>query len=275
MTDPFSILGVTRDATDDQIKSSYRKLAMQYHPDRNPGDKAAEERFKEISAAYETLKDPIKRQFAQGQAQHGQRQRAPGGFEFSFDGHNFQFEDIFSAFGHGRPHRNNDLQTSYAITLEQAFHGAEIDLELRTRVGVRYARVTVPAGIDSGVRLRVQGEGERVYGNLPPGDLYVIIEVRPHQSYRRIQQNLTTHATIDAFDAMTGTTIDVMSLDGKTITVTVPAGVQVGQRLRVPGFGMPVLGTDVRGDLLVVVEVRIPANLSEDQIEQLRRIKNP
>lgn len=277
MSDPFAILGVARDATDDQIKAAFRKLAMQYHPDRNPGDKAAEERFKEINAAYETLKDPIKRQFAQGQqSQRGPqfRQRGPDHFEFSFNSGGFDFNDVFGTFHAARQHRNNDLQTSYAVTLEQAFHGAEIELELRTRVGTRYARFTIPPGVDNGTRLRIQGEGERVYGNLPAGDLYVTIEVAQHQRFQRVSQNLTLNLPIDAFDAILGTEMTVETIEGKTITVTVPEGVQQGQRLRVSGHGMPILTSpDLRGDLLVVLHLTTPQGLTPEQLALVGRIK--
>ncbi|RYD85369.1 MAG: J domain-containing protein [Verrucomicrobiaceae bacterium] len=288
MTDPFATLGVPRDATDDQIKSAFRKLAMQYHPDRNPGDKAAEEKFKEINAANTLLNDPVQRaQYANpftgstGGGSGGPRYstRNDSGsnhFEFSFntDTGPFGFDDIFGNFKTQRTQRNNDLVTSCEISLEQAYAGCTIELELRTRVGVRFASVTVPPGVDTGTRLRVAGQGERVYGNLPAGDLMVTITVARHDRFERVAQNLVVSAEIDVFDAILGGQVEVMTISGTKIRLDVPAGTQPGQRMRVAGHGMPVLGIrGTHGDLLVAIDVTIPTNLAPEALALLARAK--
>lgn len=262
MTDPFAILGIARTATPEEIKAAYRKLAIQFHPDKNPGDKAAEERFKEINAAYDVLKDPQRR------AEAERPRRTPGDFEFSFRTGDapFGFEDFFSqTFGGARRMRkNNDVQITCVITLEQALKGAEASMEVRTRTGLRHAAVTIPAGVEHGSRLRVTGEGERVYNDLPPGDLYVVVAIQPHERFERVAQNLLTRAGVNVFTALLGGQIEVGLLGGGTVKVTVPAGVQPGQRLRVTGHGMPLVHQAVRGDLIVALDVEIP-ELSDEQ----------
>lgn len=274
MIDPFKVLGVPRDATDDVIKTAYRKLALQFHPDRNQGDKAAEEKFKEINAAYEMLKDPQRRAQAAHQNAGGPR-GARFDFEFGdpfagpgggFNTHHFDLNDIMNAFNARRVHKNNDVLVATAITLEESLSGKEVELDIRTQTAQRTIKVTIPPGVDHGSRLRIQGAGEHLYQNLPPGDLYVEIHLRPHDRFQRVAQNLLQEREIDAFQAMLGMVLEVQTLDGSTVQVNVPAGVQPGQRLRVAGHGMPVMGsTDLRGDLILALKVVIPRNLTSDQ----------
>jgi DnaJ-class molecular chaperone len=266
MTDPFAVLGVERTATPEQIKTAYRKLAMTWHPDRNPGDKAAEAKFKEINAAYEKLKNPDRRP----NAQSSDRANA-GGFEFHFGGDMpFGFEQFFRQgddfpFGaRGRP-RNHDVSIHCTISLEQAMTGVEsATMEIETRAGRRTVIVAIPAGADNGMRLRVTGEGERQFTDLPPGDLYVHIAVAQHARFERYAQNLAVRLTVDGFTAMLGGSVEVDLLGGGSVMLEVPTGVQPGQRLRITGHGMPIYGSDQRGDLLAIVEVRTPT-LTEAQ----------
>lgn len=259
MTDSFAVLGVERTATPEQIKDAYRKLAMQWHPDRNPGDKAAEAKFIEIKAAYEDLKNPGRR------TQSRERANA-GGFEFHFGGDMpFGFEEFFRAGGFQQQRRNQDVSVHCTISLEQAMTGVEsASMEIETRAGRRTVIVAIPAGADNGMRLRVTGEGERQFTDLPPGDLYVHIAVAQHERFERYAQNLAVRLSVDGFMAMLGGSIEVDLLGGGTVMVEVPVGVQSGQRLRITGRGMPVYGADRRGDLLAIVEVRTPT-LTEAQ----------
>jgi DnaJ-class molecular chaperone len=261
MTDSFAVLGVERTATPEQIKAAYRKLAMTYHPDRNPGDKAAEAKFKEINAAYEDLKNPGRRSNAQSRDRAG-----ASGFEFHFGGDMpFGFEEFFRGGGFQQQRRNQDVSIHCTISLEQALTGVEsAAMEIETRAGRRTVIVTIPAGADNGMRLRVTGEGDRQFSDLPPGDLYVHIAVAQHARFERYAQNLAVRLSVDGFMAMLGGSIEVDLLGGGTVMLDVPAGVQPGQRLRITGHGMPVYGADRRGDLLAIVDVRTPT-LTEAQ----------
>jgi curved DNA-binding protein len=273
MNDPFQTLGVARTATDAEIKAAFRKLAIQYHPDKNPGDPTAEAKFKDVNAAYQVLSDPQKKAEALNPRQ-GFREFHFNTGDFGQGQAPFGFEDIFNAFNAQRMRKNNDLQVTARMTLEQAFEGIEAVMELQTRVGQRHASVKIPPGVDTNSRLRVSGEGERVYSDLAPGDLYVTIQVMPHSVYERINQNLMIRVEIGAFQAMLGTKINVPVISGETVEVTVPQGVQPGQKLRVSGHGMPNVHGGARGDLIVVLAVSIPA-LSDEQralIEQVQAI---
>jgi DnaJ-class molecular chaperone len=262
MNDPFVTLGVSRDATPEQIKAAFRKLALQWHPDKNPGDKAAEARFKEINEAHQILSDPQKRAEALNP-----RPQSGGDFEFDLRAHQgpFGFDDIFNEFHSQRQQRrNSDISVSAVVTLEQALNGAEATMEIRMRQGSRHAAISIPPGVDNGQRLRVTGQGEQTHRDLPSGDLYVTIMVQPHKHFDRVGQNLVTRASVTAFQAMLGSEVEVNLLGGGAVSVAIPRGTQPGQKLRVTGHGMPVIGQGVRGDLIVVVEVRIPV-LSPEQ----------
>lgn len=270
MNDPYTVLGVDRTADDAAIKSAYRKLAMKHHPDRNPGDASAEDKLKEINIAYEAIKDADARARTQGA---GRSSGGPGGFnEFRFHtgADPFSFMDEF--FGHGGPfgrqpqRKNQDIVVQYLVTLEQALTGTKVELSIQGERGTRRVNVDVPPGIDHGSRLRVAGAGDNSNANLPPGDLYVAIQVMPHERFSRIAQNLVLEIEVDAFTAMLGDTRDVVLLDGQTVRVNLPAGLQPGQGLRVSGHGMTIIGAPgQRGDLIVKVGVTIPGNLTPEQ----------
>lgn len=278
MTDPFQLLGVPYDATEDVIKVAYRKLAMELHPDRNPGNKEAEERFKAIASAYDELKDPVKRQMAADRAQgrghahgfgHGGHgwHNAAGGTTFHFD-----FDDILAGLRtnayQARP-RNTDINVAIAISLEDAFKGKEMAITIQTPSGPKHITTTIPRGVDNGTRIRIQGQGEHRYAGAP-GDLFLNIKLLPHGRFERVAQNLFLQYQIDVFDALLGCEVDIEGIDGQTVRVTVPAGVQPGQRLRVGGHGMPLTnGPHIRGDLIVQVHVGIPV-LNDDQQNRLR-----
>jgi DnaJ-class molecular chaperone len=275
MSDPFQTLGVARDATDAQIKTAYRKLAMELHPDKNPGDKAAEERFKEVNAAYEILKDPQKKAEALNPQPHGFGGHHGGpGFNPFAGGAHFEFRTAdgrtFRTNMHGggwqapQP-ENSHIGVIAVITLEEALTGKTLDVQVAAPSGMKYVKVNIPAGIDNGNRVRVAGQGDNSIPSAPPGDLFVNIRVAEHPKFVRLGQNLFIRAEIDAFHAMLGTQIEMETLEGKTVQVNVPPGVNTGSRLRITGHGMPTVNAGPqRGDLYIEIEVTIPA-LNEAQ----------
>lgn len=266
--DPYAVLGVPRDATDETIKSAYRKLAMQFHPDRNK-EPGAEDRFKEISGAYEAIKDAERRAqtAAQGRPQsHGFEFRTGGGFPFGFE-----FEDIIRHMHGQRVQRNRDLNVNYEISLDQAFTGASANVSIRAESGeVRDITINIPAGVDSGMRLRVAGAGDRAVPHLPPGDLYVLVQVRPHPAFTRHGPNLVMNVRIDALDAMLGAKIPLTTIDGATLHVDAPR--DSGALLRLAGQGMPTMG-GARGDLLIQAVIETPKDLTEQQLTLLRQVR--
>lgn len=278
MKDPWSVLGIPRDATEDQIKTAYRKLAMQWHPDRNQGDKAAEEKFKEISAAYEELRKPQpSREPGSGPEWHKHQANGRTWHEFRAGNgtFNFNFDDFFQDFDSRRRHRNDDLIANVAISLEDAFNGKEVELTLKGGPeGIRYVKLSVPAGVESGTRMKIAGAGDNRFAHLPAGDLIVTIYTTQHPLFTRVAQNLVLETTISAFDAILGGEVDVPTISGQTVRVTIPVGIQPGARLRVAGHGMPVVGLNQRGDMIVVVNVTIPTGLSTVQLAHIKEAKD-
>lgn len=264
MRDPYALLGVPRDATDDQVKQAFRKLALEWHPDRNKSPEA-EERFKEINAAYEAIKNGTAKSQAQGP-------------HFHFDMRNFHtFEDFVRGFHQPRQRRNNDLNVGFSMNLEDALTGKTATFSVRSPSGTKSVTAQIPKGVDDGMKLRVAGGGDRSIPSQPPGDLIVHIRIQPHPTFTRLAQNLVIEKQIDALDAMIGTTVRVPTIDGGEIDLAVPAGVQPGQRLRVAGKGMPIMNaTDLRGDMIVIIQIEIPTNLSDEMratIERAREIQ--
>ena len=285
--DYYQILGVSRNASTDEIRKAYRKLAMQYHPDRNPGDKQAEERFKEINEAYQVLNDSQKRAHYDrvGSAYSNWQQRGGGGgFDWSqfargapggtrvnvedFGGFGGDlFSDFFQAiFGGGMggvrsaaQRRSPAYQQQVEISLEDAFNGTTLQIETE---GKR-KRVKIPPGVRTGSKVRVAGAG-------PNGtDLYLIVQVKENERFERKGNNLHTTAKVDVFTAILGGEAEVQTMTGK-VKLTVPAGTQPEQVFRLADRGMPYLKSpDNRGDLLVRLKVEIPRYLSSKQRELL------
>ena len=313
--DYYEVLGVARTASPDELKKAFRKLAMQYHPDKNPGDKKAEERFKEINEAYEVLSDQGKRQsydqFGHMGPQAGFRPGAnpfegfnrTGGFDFgNFGGagsaggaagsgpENFQdiFGDIFSDFftargkpgaGPGGPRpasrgRGADLRYTLNISFEEAAAGTEKTISfIRQRGGKEEAAklaITVPAGVKSGQRLKLRGEGDAPAAGGTPGDLYVIINIQEHPLFKRVENDVHLDLPLSFVEAVNGTAVDIPTLTGKAM-LKIPPGTPSGQIFRLKGKGFASVGGPGAGDMLVRVVIDVPRELTDEQRELLRR----
>ncbi|MBO7537572.1 MAG: molecular chaperone DnaJ [Alphaproteobacteria bacterium] len=360
--DYYQTLGLSKNASESEIKKAYRKLAMKYHPDRNKGDKKAEEKFKEVNEAYETLKDPQKKAAYDRYGHDAYKNAANGGgfnpgagggfggfsgsgFGFDFSGDASGFSDIFEDFFGGAmgggaragraEMRGNDLRYDATITLEEAFRGKDIELNMRTNVkceeckgtgsegGVkpktcpscrgtgrmrfaqgffsvertcsacngtghiiensckkcrgagrvsktRNIKVSIPAGIENGARIRLSGEGEAGIRGGRAGDLYIFVTVKPHKLFTREGSSIHCEVPVSIITAALGGEVEVPTIDGKKAVVKVPAGTQSGQILKLRGKGMTVVRSSLRGDMFVHVNVETPVNLTDHQKELLR-----
>ncbi len=342
----YEVLGVSRDADGKQLKASYRKLAMKYHPDQNQGDPEAEAKFKEVGEAYAILSDADKRA-AYDRMGHAAFENGMGGGNPFGQGVNPEdiFQDIFSqvfggGFGGGRrragPQRGADLRYDLEITLQDAFAGKEAVINVpqavtcggcsgsgaqagtqpqacRTCGGAgrvraqqgffqmertcphckgrgqiitkpckncggagqvreeRQLSVKIPAGVESGMRIRLAGEGEAGTKGGPKGDLYIFVDVTEHDIFERDGPNLYCRATVPMATAALGGEIEVPTIDGGRARVSIPEGAQTGRRLRLKGKGMPsVRASGQTGDLIVEMFVETPRNLSTRQKELMR-----
>ncbi len=300
--DYYSVLGVTRQASADELKKAFRKLALKYHPDKNPGDKSAEDRFKEVTEAYDVLSDPKKRQmydqFGHASYQKGPQQGGPFRGDFDFGGQRYdprQAEDIFSDFfgdffgaetspGGGRrgarETRGADLRYTLTITLEEAATGTEKRISFVRQRGGRddaaKLSITIPAGVKSGQRLKLRGEGDGPHGPGKPGDLYVIVGFQDHPLFKRKDNDVLLELPISFVDALLGTHVEVPTLTGKA-SLNVPAGTHPGQIFRLKGKGFPDIGGYAPGDMLVKMVVDVPNNVNDEDrqlLEGLRKSAN-
>lgn len=300
--DYYAILGVGRDASEKEIKSAYRKLARKHHPDVNPGDKSAEDKFKEVSEAYEVLSDKDKRsryeQFGQNWEQMGQPGAGgPGWDSFTFDyggaagqgqadygGEGFSdfFQMLFGQQmgGHGRgaggPRRHaapkgQHIEAEMEVSLEDAFHGVKKSFSL----GGRKMEVTIPKGVKDGQKIRLASQGEE--GPAGRGDLLIKIKVRGHPVYERRDDDLYVDVPVDYVSAALGGEVQVPTLSGR-VKMKVPAGTSGGRVFRLPGQGMPKLKEGGRGNLYAKVRVTIPEVIGEREreiLEQVRVLRQP
>lgn len=275
--DYYSILGINRNASTEEIKKAYRSMAMKHHPDRG-GD---EKRFKEIEEAYRTLSDPQKKQmFDMGMDPNGQHESPfyrQGPFEFHFGSQNLN--DMFGNFGFGfqnqRPMRNKSLNINIEIDLEEVLTGKDINAE----VGIpgrksKIINISIPPGIESGQQIKYQGMGDDSIRDLRPGDLLVNIHVRPHGIFRREGDNILCEKNISVWDALLGTDINILNLNKKTINIKIPPGTQPDTILSCRGEGLVNMRSKHRGSLLVKVKIQIPTLLTEDQKKLILDLKN-
>lgn len=301
--DFYSLLNVSRTATADEIKKSYRKLAMQYHPDKNPGDKKAEEKFKEFSEAYEVLSDPKKRemydQFGHAGTQGGGNPYGgaggfggPGGFGGAQGQGQDPFQDIFGdvfseifgARGHAgqgagagrrRPTKGSDLRYTLNVSFEDSALGAEKVISfVRERNGkdeTAKLSVNVPAGVKEDQRLKLAGEGDAAQGASVPGDLYVIVKVQEHPLFKRQESDITLDVPVSYTDAILGTSIEIPTITGKAV-IRIPPGTHSGQTFRLKGKGFPKIGGFGAGDMLVRLVVDTPDKISTRQKELLEEL---
>jgi len=302
--DYYSDLGVSPDADEAAIKRAYRKLARQYHPDVNPGDKAAEERFKVINEAYEALSDPERRRKYDELRQQYQRWKQRGGTgEFDWQqwqappgyggytrevspedledlfGDESPFSDFFSSIFGGmpgggrstraaRPRAGRDIEAPVEITLEEAFRGAARSIELRDR----RINARIPPGVRTGSRVRLQGQGEPGLRGGPAGDLYLIVEIQPHPRFTLEGDDLTVPVAIDFYTAALGGEVRVQTLDG-AVKLKIPPRTQAGRTFRMRGQGMPRgVRSSQRGDLIARIEIVLPEPMSEEELAELRRL---
>jgi curved DNA-binding protein len=294
--DYYKILGVDKNTSTDEIKKAYRKLARKYHPDVNPGDGKAEERFKEINEAHEVLTDAEKRaKYDRLGASWNAYQRSGGrgGFDWGqwvsgFDtggGGGFVdlndilaglggrrtsdfsdfFEAIFGDIGQVRatPRRGQDYHQQVEISLEEAFKGASRILN----IGGRRIKVKIPRGAKTGTKVRVRGEGGGGQANGAKGDLYLEIKVTPHPTFERVGDDLYAELPVDLYTAILGGEAVVPTFKGK-VKLKIPPETQSGRTFRLRGQGIPRLGEpDERGDLYAKVMVKLPENLTPEEIE--------
>ena len=299
--DYYEILGVKRNASEDEIKRAYRKLARKYHPDVNK-DKGAEEKFKQINEAHEVLKDPEKRKLYDQlgpEWQAGQEFKPPPGWEnvhfefgtgpgaeaFDFGG---GFSDFFEMLFGGRMGggdrasarqgswvmRGQDHEAKIEIDLESAYHGTtrtltlqghEIDAQGQVRPTVKNIQVKIPAGVTDGTRIRLAGKGGEGMGDGPPGDLYLRMHIEPHPRFTIDGHNLQVEIPLAPWEAALGATVQVETMDG-TVKLKVPPASQSGQKLRLRGKGLPRKGGE-RGDLIAQLKIVVPKNLTTREKE--------
>ena len=345
--DFYEILGLSKNASDSEIKKSYRKLAMKYHPDRNQGDKEAEKKFKEASAAYEILKDPEKRSAYDQFGHDAFRQGGQGGAQ-GFGDFAGGFSDIFEEFfggGFGQssrqrgPARGSDLRYNMTVSLQEAYNGKKTEIRIPgytscntcnstgsadksgpstcstceghgkvrstsgffsierpcpTCGGEGYSiknpclkcngsgqvkkqktiSVSIPAGVDTGTRIRISGEGEPGQKGAGNGDLYIFVQVQKDNLFEREEENIFCQIPISITTAILGGEIEVPTIDGKKARLTIPSGTQSETQFRLRGKGMSILRQSRRGDMYVETNVEIPVNLNSKQKSILKEFEN-
>jgi curved DNA-binding protein len=303
--DYYRVLGVSKSASDDELKKAYRKLAMKYHPDRNKEDKQAEERFKEVNEAYAVLSDKEKRRQydtfgAEGFHQRFSQEDIFRNFDFGqvFREFGFGSEDVFGhifrgtgggrrPFGRGaggfyaggpfgrtaqQPQKGADLVMDMQVSFEEAVFGVSKIASYNKGGGVERVTVKIPPGISTGKKLRIAGRGQEGTWGGPLGDLLIKISVAPHPVFDRKGDNLMISREITLTQAVLGTQLEVPTLDDKTLSLKVPPGTQSHTQMRIKGHGVPRFKKSGRGDLYVKIIVRIPKSLKPEQEELFKQL---
>ncbi len=293
--DFYQILGVSKSSSPDDIKKSYRKLAMQFHPDKNQGNKKAEEKFKEISEAYEVLSDETKKKnydlFGHaegnpfGSSNHQYSQNRGGGQQFGGADINDLFGDLFGDVFNARAGagarsgqkpagRGSDLRYTLNISFEEAVSGCEKIISFMRQTGQKEESaklsVTVPAGVKEGQRLKLSEEGDRPTKG-PAGDLYVIIALQDHVLFRRDEHDVILDLPVKFTDAILGAEVEIPTLLGKA-QIKIPPGIYSGQTLRLKGKGFPRIGGIGSGDMLIRLIIDTPTKISSKQKELIDEI---
>ena len=354
--DYYDVLGVNKNASPDELKSAYRKLAVKYHPDKNPGDKVAEDKFKEASEAYGILSDKSKKEnydnFGHAAFENGGGGKGGFGGFGGFSGADFSdiFEDFFGDFGgsgnrssrRNENNRGSDLRYDITITLEEAYLGKKQNIQFSTsekcntckgngsrpgsspdrcsycggngrvrsnqgfftvqqtcpqcagsgeeindpcsdckgkgnRQASKKVSVSIPKGVDDGTRIRLAGKGEAGTRGGATGDLYLFVNVKSHDLFKRSDVNLFFEFPISIADAALGTTIEIPTIDGKKAKIKIPEGTQDGKQFRLKGKGMPFMRKGDFGDLYIQVKTEVPVSLNKEQktlLEKFREIEN-
>ncbi len=291
--DYYKVLGVDKKATQDDIKKAYRKLAVKYHPDKNPGDKKSEEKFKEINEANDVLGDPAKRKKYEDLGENWQSYQQ-GGFPNDFgqrkgrqqnrqqySSEESQFSDFFESMfgnsgggfssgrgGRSRATKGEDYQAETTITLEEAFHGTSRQVSLPEQK----LNLKLKPGIEEGQILRMKDKGGPGRNGGPNGDLFITIHIMPNHQFERKGDDLYFDQPLDAFTAILGGKLSAQGLD-KAVSIKIPAGTDSNKVFRLKGMGMPIYATpEQRGDGYVRVIVTVPKNLTEEDKETLSAI---
>jgi curved DNA-binding protein len=306
--DYYKILGVDKKASTEEIKKAYRKLALKYHPDRNPNNKAAEEKFKKISEAYAVLSDAEKRQqydnfgsdtFRQRYTQEdifrgfdlneilrdigfgnlggGTRIFTSGGRRRSFSQEEADpFHSFFGSAGQqfqSMPQKGQDIQYNLSISLEESVFGAEKKLALRKENNeVDEINIKVPAGINAGKKLRLAGKGNPGFNGGTPGDLYLNINILSHPVFNRDGNDLYIEKSINFTQAALGATIEVPTIDGSRKRIKIAPGTQNNTKVRMKGYGVPGLKESAKGDQFVKISINVPKKLTDKQSSLIRQL---
>lgn len=307
--DYYKVLGVSKEAASDEIKKAYRKLALKYHPDKNSGNKEYEAKFKEISEAYAVLSDPEKRRQYDTYGSAGFHQRYSRedifkGFDlneilrqFGFGNTGFSTSSFGNGMGGGPSHRNfnsfftqngagkggcggcaqpvkgQDLTYQLTVTLEDVLSGADRQLTLSKNGKTENVSVRIPKGIEQGKKLRLKGKGGEAPMGGVPGDLFLKVQLQPHEFYERSGDDLILKKRIHYSEACLGAKVEVESLDGKKFMLSVPSGTNGDSRLRIKGQGLPSGPIGDRGDLYVKIGVQVPKSLTDEQRALIESLK--
>jgi curved DNA-binding protein len=299
--DYYKLLGVEKGASAEEIKKAYRKLAMKYHPDHTKGDKAAEEKFKKISEAYAVLSDKKKRKEydtfgAEGFQQRFSQEDIFRGFDFGDVLREFGFGgDFFSGrgrggssgmrfnFGGGSPFgpqagqqqarmKGSDLVYELPLTLKEVANGTTKTVSLQHQGHSQKVTVKIPKGLISGKKLRLAGKGSPSPVGGPPGDLFIQAKVLNDPSYRAEAYDLHMKQELKLSEAVLGTSISVSTLDDKELSLKIPPGTRPGTKMRMPGHGLPHMKGNKKGDLYVIIQVKLPRQLTDEQKKLIEKL---